>query len=561
VDKQAASPAMRRAVFLDRDGVLNEPIVRDGLPHSPRSLADFKIIQGTADALDALRQAGFLLIVATNQPEVVRGLQDRDVIEKMHAELRSVLRVDDVFTCYHDSGDRCACRKPEPGLILEAARKWEIRLDESYMIGDRFKDIEAGRRAGCRTILLAQSYNAGEANGCDYRAVTLADAASWILRRTGRDREMQKEETAEARVVTVMMPAYNAARYIGESVESLLAQSYANWELVVVNDGSTDETASVAAAYRDPRIRVLHQKNGGESSARNAALRNATGEYLAFLDADDLFLPEHLESAVKYLETHPECGGVYTDGIYIDAAGTHLKPLSSRRRGPFTGRIFEQMVRASDVFGTPACVVLRRAVIQSHMLEFDPDIVIGPDWDFLVQFSEHADFGYVDRPTCLYRVHTGNISNSTKGQERRRSLALCRQKAIKLGHFGECSHEVRAAVFYDLLVNLLSGDPGRQNEVIGWNEFHALQPGEQARLLRLMASAAMISGQPDGPIRDWLSKSARLNPSDMRSKLLLNLFRLNPGICRAVVKMKSRSRTGTGAEAPFADLIDTRAVS
>ena len=548
---------MRKAVFLDRDGVLNEPIVRDGNPHSPGSLDDFRIIEGTGEALGMLRRAGYLLIVATNQPEVVRGLQQRSGVEGMHDALRRALPLDDIFTCYHDAKDGCACRKPEPGLIVEAARKWGIRLDQSYMIGDRWKDVEAGRRAGCHTVLLAHPYNAGERQTCDYRAESMGDAASWILSRTADQARSPKAEMGEPALVTVMMPAYNAEPYIAQSIESVLAQSYSNWELIIVNDGSSDNTGGIAAKYRDPRVRVLAQPNGGEASARNTALKHARGQFLAFLDADDLYLPEHLEAALSCLDAHPEYTGAYTDGVYIDANGRHLKSLSSRRRGPFTGDIFEQMVRASDVFGTPACVVLRRAMITARQLKFDPEIVIGPDWDFLTQFAEQADFGYVDRQTCLYRVHTGNVSNSTGKQERMRSLAMCRQKAIKLARFGSCSAQIRAFVFYDLLVNLLTGESEQQNRVIAWNEFQDLPAAERARLLRLMATRALLGGAEHRVIRDWLSKSRQTNPADRRSSLLGRLFHLHPGLCRAVIRMKSLPQSDAANAPPFTDLAPT----
>jgi len=173
----------RRAVFLDRDGVLNQPVVRNGKARSPRSLEDFVISPGTDDALRALREAGFLLIVATNQPEVARGLQQQSVVERMHDVLRTALPLDDILVCYHDEGQSCSCRKPAPGLMVEAAAKWGIELEESYMIGDRWKDIEAGHRAGCKSILLVRSYDQGDPDRADFCAQSVSEAAAWILGR------------------------------------------------------------------------------------------------------------------------------------------------------------------------------------------------------------------------------------------------------------------------------------------------------------------------------------------------------------------------------------------
>ena len=112
-----------KAVFLDRDGVINRAIVRDGKPHPPDSIDELEVLAGVSDALLKLRSAGFRLIVVTNQPDVARGSQTREMIEAMHVRLMTELPVDDVVTCYHDDGDACDCRKPKPGALIDAARR------------------------------------------------------------------------------------------------------------------------------------------------------------------------------------------------------------------------------------------------------------------------------------------------------------------------------------------------------------------------------------------------------------------------------------------------------
>src|SRR5262245_37215566 len=133
--RDAVGAPSRRAVFLDRDGVLNDTIVKDGKPYPPARLADLKIATDAPMTLDALREAGFLLIVVTNQPDVARGLASRDTVEKMHSTLRAELPLDDIFVCFHDDRDECGCRKPRPGLLHEAAVKYHIELAASYLIG------------------------------------------------------------------------------------------------------------------------------------------------------------------------------------------------------------------------------------------------------------------------------------------------------------------------------------------------------------------------------------------------------------------------------------------
>jgi len=173
----------RRAVFLDRDGVLNANIVRDGRPYAPRTLADFQLFPGTEDALSQLKAAGFLLIVATNQPDVPSGITPRATVDAMHAELRRRLPLDDINICFHTDADNCACRKPKPGLLLQAAEEYDIDLASSYMIGDRWRDIEAGQSAGCFTILVDHGLRQDKPTYPDRTVSSLGEAAAIILGR------------------------------------------------------------------------------------------------------------------------------------------------------------------------------------------------------------------------------------------------------------------------------------------------------------------------------------------------------------------------------------------
>ena len=172
---------MRQAVFLDRDGVLNRAIVREGKPHPPASLAELEILPGAVEACTALREAGFLLIAVTNQPDVARGTQRREAVDAINQALCDRLLLDDIRVCYHDDADHCPCRKPKPGLLLRAAQDWDIDLSASFMVGDRWKDIEAGRRAGCKTIFVDCGYAEREPHSPDYRAGSLVRAVDWIL--------------------------------------------------------------------------------------------------------------------------------------------------------------------------------------------------------------------------------------------------------------------------------------------------------------------------------------------------------------------------------------------
>ena len=150
-DQVVKGEAHRRAVFLDRDGVINWAVVRNGKPFPPDTVAELEVLPGVPQALSALRAAGFLNVLVTNQPDVGTGKQRREVVEAMHARLLRELALDAVKVCYHVAEDGCGCRKPRPGMLLEAAAEQGIDLASSYVVGDRWRDVAAGQAAGCRT--------------------------------------------------------------------------------------------------------------------------------------------------------------------------------------------------------------------------------------------------------------------------------------------------------------------------------------------------------------------------------------------------------------------------
>ena len=170
---------MRRAAFLDRDGVLNRAIVRGGRPYAPRLLEDFVILPEASDAVGRLKSAGYLIIVATNQKDVGEGLVSRELVDAMHAKLSAAMPIDDIRVC--TCIDECPCYKPNPGMLLDAARDWNIDLSASVMIGDRWRDVGAGRNAGCLTIFIDRGYAEVLPVKPDLTAIDLADAVNRLL--------------------------------------------------------------------------------------------------------------------------------------------------------------------------------------------------------------------------------------------------------------------------------------------------------------------------------------------------------------------------------------------
>ncbi len=173
---------MKRAVFLDRDGVINRAMVRAGKPYPPASVAEFELLPGVEEACRQLKAAGFLLVVATNQPDVGRGTQRREDVEAMHDGMCARLPIDRVEVCYDPGqGQPSEFRKPAPGMLIRAARELEIDLPQSWMIGDRWRDIDCGAAAGCRTIFIDYGYDEKLRARPDFTVPSLLDAAGIIL--------------------------------------------------------------------------------------------------------------------------------------------------------------------------------------------------------------------------------------------------------------------------------------------------------------------------------------------------------------------------------------------
>lgn len=188
----ANRPKMSRAIFLDRDGVINRSQVINGKPYPPANVTTMEILPGVEQALASLSTAGFLLIVITNQPDVAKGTTSRATVEAINTYLAQCLPLDDILTCFHDNQDACDCRKPAPGAILTASKRHAIDLSQSYMVGDRWSDVEAGRRAGCATFFIDYGYAEQQPSNMNYSVKSLLEAARIILKIEGSEREKNR---------------------------------------------------------------------------------------------------------------------------------------------------------------------------------------------------------------------------------------------------------------------------------------------------------------------------------------------------------------------------------
>jgi glycosyltransferase involved in cell wall biosynthesis len=202
--------------------------------------------------------------------------------------------------------------------------------------------------------------------------------------------------------VSAIIPVYNCERYVCAAVESVLAQTYPLHEVIVVDDGSADGTQKALERYRNT-ITYIHQKNAGEPAARNTGMRHATGEYIAFLDADDLWLPEKLRLQMDLFEAHPEYSLVYTDMTTFNDTGVLVESVrSSRGRVYRSGRIFPHLFQET-LFGSGS-VVFRKSCIET-VGGFDESFFIGSDYEMWLRMARHFEFGYVDKPLLQYRQH------------------------------------------------------------------------------------------------------------------------------------------------------------
>lgn len=173
---------MQRAVFLDRDGVINRPVVVDGRPFPPMTVDEFELLPGVAEACADLKAAGFLLVVTTNQPDVGRGTMARETVEAIHERMRVLLPIDRVEVCYDSGAEPSEDRKPAAGMLRRAARELDVDLRESFMVGDRWRDVDCGHAAGCRTVFIDWGYDEELRQQPDFTVKDLLGASAWILR-------------------------------------------------------------------------------------------------------------------------------------------------------------------------------------------------------------------------------------------------------------------------------------------------------------------------------------------------------------------------------------------
>ena len=216
---------------------------------------------------------------------------------------------------------------------------------------------------------------------------------------------------ADKSLVSVVIATYNMAGYLPLAVKSVLDQVYRNIEVIIIDDGSTDGTGEAIRLFLDdPRVRYMFQENKGQAAAKNYGVRESRGEYIAFLDADDMWMPEKLEMQLPLFSKSNAVGVVYARGLYIDEKGVECGIVNQELfRGRVSGRL---LIDNFVCFGTSVA----RKECFARLGEFNEEIRMGIDYDLWLRFSTQYEFDYVDRPLLCYRVWSGQMSSNCKGR-------------------------------------------------------------------------------------------------------------------------------------------------
>lgn len=244
-------------------------------------------------------------------------------------------------------------------------------------------------------------------------------------------------------IVTVVIPCYNHAHYLPEALNSVLAQTFTDWEAIIVDDGSTDNTLDVAIQFTDARIRYVYQENQGLSAARNTGIRQANGQYLAFLDADDEWEPEFLTQCLAVLQQNNSLGFVYSRTCFVNPEGEKLPKLGGQA---LSGQQFRERILAGGFFPVHAAVV-RRSVLDATG-EFDTSLTSVEDWDLWLRISKMYPVQGIEAPLARYRVYPGSMSTNAERMHRNRMAVLTKQFGPPEGDLAQWDSEKRRAYGY-----------------------------------------------------------------------------------------------------------------
>ncbi len=351
-------------------------------------------------------------------------------------------------------------------------------------------------------------------------------------------------------LVSILMPVFNGEEYLRQAIQSVLAQDYASWELVVVDDGSTDATARIVAETSDPRIRYTYQENRGQTASLNRGLELAQGEYITTLDADDWLPVNSLSVRCQILAQSPELGVVYGDGMYRDGEGNEMLRFSEQMPAGIHGDVFDTLI-VSPFYGTGAAVMLRRKILDQYAIRYDEQIVWCQDWDFYIRLAEITGFGFTPEITINYRIHSGGMTITMPSGRRLESLIRLRKKAMASSRFERVSIEQKAAFFYDYLLHDLHGRTDDQTQVFESPQFTGLPVRQQSRLLRLTAIEYLLENQQIEAAKKWLRAAWQRSPGDLKSLAAFLISVIHPLLTQKVLGRWHAAHNQANLKSPF----------
>ena len=335
-------------------------------------------------------------------------------------------------------------------------------------------------------------------------------------------------------LVSIIMPAYNGEKFIAQAIKSVLDQYYLNWELLVIDDGSTDGTAKKVNEFSDSRIHYVYQENQGQTATLNYGLELAAGEYVTTLDVDDWYTPNSLQDRVEFLEQNPDFDVVYGDGYYCDVDGMVLREFSQNLPAPAIGDVYNILINNS-FFGTGANVMVRKSVFEKYQLSYDTAIKYCQDFDLYVRMAEHVSFGAIKSHTVWYRIHEDNMYFSMSRAEKNIYRYRVIQKILRSKRFVGVPTHQKISFYSGLLIYALYGREEEQLKIISSKKFRDLPPHEQGRLIRLAANKYIIEGDKNNFSKQLISIALKVNARDLKSYFVRILLWFGPSFAKSVL--------------------------
>lgn len=351
-------------------------------------------------------------------------------------------------------------------------------------------------------------------------------------------------------LVSVIMPVFNGERHISLAINSMLSQHYDSWELIIVDDGSTDETSAIVKSIGEPRIKYHFQENRGQAAALNRGLDLAKGEFITTLDCDDWYTVNSLSDRVSLMKANPDDDVVYGDGLYCDESGKPIHRFSELMPGAVEGDVFDDIV-VTPFFGTGATVMIRHGALMKNRMRYDEAIVWCQDWDYYIRLAEELTFRYRSSLLVHYRVHVGGMTAAMPEGNRLDSLITLRNKVLVSPRFESVANSQKRAFFYDFIVRDLENQTEEQGKVFDSPQFQTLPHNEQARLLRLAALTYIARAEHHETAKNWLIEARSKAPADIKTSLALTLMTLSPFIARVVIRAWQRNGRNNSTKSPF----------